>query len=862
MPDGGNGSISAGSGDASALLLPHHAQLIGASAISPGVATARGYRSVTRKAELKRLGFGDVQLHVPGLLIPIWGVDGQIGSYQLRPDQPRVRQHDGKVRTIKYETIQGSRMMLDVPPPARPWLGDPKRPLFITEGVRKADAAVSKGLCCVDILGVWNWRGTNEDGGKTALPDWESIALNGRQVYLAFDSDVTTKPDVAAALRRLRSFLGSRGARVRIIYLPTGEGGAKMGLDDYLAAGYTVHDLLSLARDDLERTDQVDERLPLTDMGNARRLVARHGSDLLYCHLWGKWIAWDGRRWQVDATAEVERRGKEVIRNLLVEAAESSSDDERTELAKWAIQCQQVRRLRSMLEWAQSEPEFIATPDDFDRDPWLLNVVNGTLDLRTAELRPHRREDRITKVATTVYDPDARCPTWDAFLDRIMDGKAELIAFLQRAVGYSLTGVTHERVVFILWGVGRNGKSTFLNTVRELLGEYGMRTPTETLMTKGEGAIPNDLARLQGARYVTAAEASQGRRLDESLVKDVTGGEPIAARFMRGEWFEYRPQFKLWLGTNHKPQISGTDKAIWDRIRLVPFTVRIPDEEQDPGLPARLRSEMPGILRWAVEGCLTWQREGLRPPREVREATEGYRSEMDAIGGFLEECCQIQPGASEKAADIYRVYKGWAERTGERVMSQRSLGLRLAERGFADRRGHGGVRQWTGLRLTVDEEGRPRPIQGDFEHMPASIEPMPITIADSEHMPVISRTPQKIEPDPLENGSSRQLIEGQGPKNDPRASRSTVDIEGIVDELSTLRQKPLEKILPNAVKDNDAADMTLGDASARVTHSDAVSGLTPYEKSLAGGIGNPRHLASPVTDASPSNDAEMEIIDL
>lgn len=234
-------------------LLPQHAALIEASAISPEVARARGYRSVESRAELRRLGFSDRQCQAPALLIPIWSVAGEVGNYQIRPDEPRVdrKLKDGEPRIIKYETVQGSRMILDVPPPARAWLGDPKRPLFVTEGARKADSAVSAGLACLALLGVWNWRGTNEDGGRVALADWESVALSGRTVYLAFDSDVVTNPTVAGALGRLRSFLGSRGARVRIIYLPAGEGGQKTGLDDYLAGGHSAGDLLALARDEL-----------------------------------------------------------------------------------------------------------------------------------------------------------------------------------------------------------------------------------------------------------------------------------------------------------------------------------------------------------------------------------------------------------------------------------------------------------------------------------------------------------------------------------------------------------------------------------------------------------------------------------
>ncbi len=232
------------------LLLPQHAALIEASSISTDVAAARRYRSLTTKVDAERLGFGRAQRNVPALLLPVWNVAGEVATYQLRPDAPRVNR-DG--RPIKYETPSGSRMALDVPPPARPWIDDPKRPLFITEGVRKADAAVSRGLCCLALLGVWNWRGTNADGGATALSAWESVAVNGREVYLAFDSDVMTKPVVYAALARLSVFLKDRTARVRVVYFPPGVGGTKVGLDDFFATGGSVADLLALAADELRR---------------------------------------------------------------------------------------------------------------------------------------------------------------------------------------------------------------------------------------------------------------------------------------------------------------------------------------------------------------------------------------------------------------------------------------------------------------------------------------------------------------------------------------------------------------------------------------------------------------------------------
>lgn len=444
----------------------------------------------------------------------------------------------------------------------------------------------------------------------------------------------------------------------------------------------------------------------LTDYGNAERLVARHGADLRFCYAFNRWLVWDGRRWQVDEGGVIRRLAKGTVRSIFAEVMDAGTKEERAALAKHALKSESAPKLEALLLMAQSEPGVEVASAELDRDPWLLNVANGTLDLRTGELRPHDRADLITKLVPVPYDPDAPCPTWSAFLDRVLGGKADLLAFVQRAAGYSLTGDTGERVLFILWGLGRNGKSTLLDTLLELLADYAARTTTDTLLTTRDGAIPNDVARLKGRRFVFAAEAEEGRRLAEAKVKDLTGGDTISARFMRGEWFDFRPEFKLWLGTNHKPNVRGSDEAIWDRIRLVPFNVRIPTDEQDKGLRAKLLAEAPGILAWAVQGCLAWGREGLGDPVAVREATSAYRQEMDLVGRYLEDCCVVRPSARATAKELYAAYQAWSAEVGEgdRPLSQKAFGQRLAERGFeAARVGKSRARYWVGVGLKDDE---------------------------------------------------------------------------------------------------------------------------------------------------------------
>lgn len=447
--------------------------------------------------------------------------------------------------------------------------------------------------------------------------------------------------------------------------------------------------------------------LALTDYGNAQRLVKLHGQDLRHCYEFGHWLTWSGTHWATDLAA-AEQRAKDAVMKLYDEVRTLTDPDDREALLEHAQHSESVTRIAAMLNLARSEPGIPVRPDDLDRDTWLLNCLNGTIDLRTGELRPHRREDLITKVVPVAFSPMAECRSWRVFLERIMGGSDDLITFLRRAVGYALTGSTSERCIFILHGTGKNGKSVFIEAVRMLLGDgYAARTPTQTLMTKRGDAIPNDVARLKGARFVSASETAEGRTLDEAAVKDMTGGDRVAARFMRAEWFEYAPQFKLFLSTNHKPRISGRDDAIWDRIRLIPFNVRIPEHERRPmdELLADFRAELPGILEWAVKGCLEWQREGLGAPVEVIEATTAYKDEMDTLGDFIEECCRLEPDVTATSADLYSTYRAWAQMTGERVLSQRVFSLRMAERGTVDRfekrhtmRG----KVWTGIGLACD----------------------------------------------------------------------------------------------------------------------------------------------------------------
>ncbi len=448
--------------------------------------------------------------------------------------------------------------------------------------------------------------------------------------------------------------------------------------------------------------------LPRTDTGNAERLVGRHGHDLKYVYGIG-WFVWNGTHWRRDKTGEVERRAKETVRSIHEEAAKVANDEERRQLAKWAITSESVSRIRAMISLAMSEPGVpIEKVEELDRDPWLLNLLNGTLDLRTGELRDHRREDLITKLAPVEYDNHAEALIWEAFLETVVPDE-DTRRFLQRAVGYSLTGVVGEKVLPCLLGRGDTGKTTFIEAVMDLLGDdYAAPAAPDLLLSKRGTSHPTELADLLGKRFVPTVEVEEGRRLAESLVKQLTGGDRIKARYMREDFFEFRPTHKVWLAANHPPIIRGGDDAIWNRVKKVPFNVVIPKERQDRGLREKLRAESAGILAWAVRGCLEWQRDGLGEPGEVAAATAEYREDMDTFAEFLSEKCVL--GAEEwvPVTKLRRTYADWCRDTGEYVLSWEVIAGRLRERGCFPKRGRekghkNPVRGWQGISVQEPE---------------------------------------------------------------------------------------------------------------------------------------------------------------
>lgn len=429
-----------------------------------------------------------------------------------------------------------------------------------------------------------------------------------------------------------------------------------------------------------------------TDLGNAQRFLRDHGENVRYIHAWGCWYIWNNRCWEKDETGAINRLASDTVKRIWQEAADAAAagDDSRKALGQWAKQSESRDRLSAMVTLAQDH----VTPTHYkelDAKEWLMPCRNGTINLRTGKLQLHNRADLLTKCIPVNYDPHAAAPTWEAFVALIMDNDQDLITFLQRATGYTLTGDTSEQCLFFAYGSGKNGKSTFIETIKSLLGDYAQKAPADMLMQKqGGSGVPNDVARLPGARFVVASEIEEGRRLAESMIKDLTGGDTMAARFMRQEFFEFVPTHKLWIYGNHKPLIRGTDEGIWRRMRLIPFQVFITPEIRDPHLKTKLQAELSGILAWMVRGCLDWQKSGFSTPAAVENATNAYRSEMDILGQFLDDTCVPGRQMRVECKALYAAYVAWCEMSGEHPVAQRRFGGQVTERRIErERTSHG-----------------------------------------------------------------------------------------------------------------------------------------------------------------------------
>lgn len=484
-----------------------------------------------------------------------------------------------------------------------------------------------------------------------------------------------------------------------------GEAEAAATIDSGLQAGQCSPRSVELAGAVVARAAEplavdplAQELAPLgeTDADNAQRLARRFEGQLA-CTPGRGFIIYDGQRWRRDSERRRFSLAEKTARAIAAEASHLPDPRDKARRATFATASLSKGALDRMLDVAQHR----LMKDDrlFDADPYLLNVENGTLDLRTGTLRPHDPADLLTKLAPVSYDPSAACPTFEGFLNRAHQGDAATIAYKQRAVGYTLTAAMGEQVFFFAHGRGETGKTTFLNLIRDLLGDYGMHTPMETFVAKQhDNGIPADLARLNGARMVTAIEVNWTRHIDEARVKALTGGDPITARHLYQDFFQFQPVCKLWFGANDYPGVRGTAEAFWRRVHVIPFNVVIPQGEKDMDLPAKLMAEGPGILAWAVRGCLAWQREGLNPPDAVRRGTEGWQQKADHLERFCTEELILDAEHLVRAKELYDHYKRWCGAHGETAFDVRKFKAAIMGRDVAHKQDrHGSL--WQGVRL-------------------------------------------------------------------------------------------------------------------------------------------------------------------
>ncbi|NJO54713.1 MAG: hypothetical protein HC829_07615, partial [Bacteroidales bacterium] len=491
-------------------------------------------------------------------------------------------------------------------------------------------------------------------------------------------------------------------------------------------------------------------RFTRTDHGNSERFLARHGQDFIDVEEIG-WLGWDGRRWSPDgAKGRLRRAVLATVCAITDEArairgtpwGDEVVDEKRKEpvtradqLAAWAMTSRGAARINCIADLAA--PLIGIPPSALDADPMLINVLNGTLDVRKrgdgepyVQLRPHQRADRLSKLAPVTYDPAATCPTFDAFLAEIVPSSTTR-RFLLAWFGYSLTGDASEQVLAFLYGRGKNGKSTLVDAVANVAGDYGATLPIETFLEQGRarrgGEATPDLATLPGVRFLRTSEPEKGAKLAEALIKQLTGGEEIRARHLNRDFFAFKPVFKLTMSGNYRPRIDGTDTGIWRRVMLVPFEVTIPDEKRDRHLPEKLKAEASGILNRLLDGLVDWLDNGLVRPDEVVEATETYRTDSDPLGRFLSQCTEPAPGDRVQSSALYAVFAAWCKANGEREWTSHGLGRALRDRGIRSKQSN--FIYWLDIRLLrraddfVDAEGRPRAAASAEDDLP--IDPYP-----------------------------------------------------------------------------------------------------------------------------------------
>ncbi|MBB6091900.1 putative DNA primase/helicase [Povalibacter uvarum] len=600
--------------------------------------------------------------------------------------------------------------------------------LYIIEGPIKAVAAAAQGLDVRGIGGCWNWQ-----RHRRPIPGLRKLRVGDRSVIPVFDADITENNSVLLAYLLLGDWLLKQGARVKHLRIPSAKG-RHTGIDDFLASkGLGAFKKLTRHDWDSEELERLRTSvMQTTEGGLAARFVMSYADDVRYDPKEDEWFCWNGKLWVPQARgrpADAVEAMKAEVRRIVTEANAVPNAERRKRMLVWGAKCDNNGTVKGAMALASTDMRIRLNRAKLDSDPHLLGTANGVLDLRTRQIVESNRDDYVTRRVVVPYDPDAKCPTWKRFLadvlctaETVTRGKKRttryrthwgLVNFIRRFAGYLLYGGNPDRLIFFLYGEGRNGKSVFIETLLELMGDYGIAAKSELLMQNGalrdsESAQPFML-RLRDTRYITASEVKEGMALDPSTVKTLTGGDVMTCRGLRSLPVQFTVLGKVVVRCNNRVVIDGGDQALWDRVVEIPFNRRIADAEQDKSLRQKLRAELPGILAWAVRGYADYADEGaLKLPAIVRKQVADYRYAMDSLSQWMDECVQLDTAAKTLSSDVRSSYERWCERQAmERQsvivpVSRLELNKKLEASGFVRKESHSQTK-WFGLRLKVAE---------------------------------------------------------------------------------------------------------------------------------------------------------------
>ncbi len=576
--------------------------------------------------------------------------------------------------------------------------------IFVVEGEKDADNLIKIGLTATT-----NFDGASKSAQRQKWLDNYTKYFKDAGVILLPDNDNSGKLHMKFIAQNLSSITDD----IKIINLLGLE--IKEDVSDWLSYGGNKEKLLDL----VESAEKYDPYLAtedinlinynFSDVGNAERLIAMYNKIIRYKPGFksGQWFIWSGKYWNVDCVGRIEVLARNVIKSLQQQGKElpkcnregNPNDDLKKQIQKFVLRSENDNRIRAMINQSRTEHNIIL--NEMNKDAYLLNLKKGTLNLKTGKLQEHNRKDYITKLVHVDFNPEAKCPNWIEFIYKIFMGNKELIEYIQKSVGYSMTGDSNLQCFYILHGKGANGKGTFMKAIRTILGDYAAVLKSTSLMgKKGDEGARGDLAKPEVKTFVWINELEEGKYFDEALVKSLSSGrdEVIPVRRMYEEEFDLHPTFKLWMTTNKLPKIKGTDNGIWRRVRQIPFEYNF---ENDPAkdeyfFENKLMPEMNGILNWAIEGCLRWQKEGIEVPNEVKYAIDTYRNDMDPVQRFLDEECIVSKTCTTRIAQLYKSYQDWCHDNKEYVLSSRKLTQKLMEKDFKQGRDMKS-KYWTGI---------------------------------------------------------------------------------------------------------------------------------------------------------------------